>query len=365
MRYVIEIARLTSIDLVLTQSSQQYATQANLVNLWRRKCSAQLQLIHLCVSMNIFVPPTQKVSARRCQHFVPLQGPTYYTTKDCLVSIDNVFYDPCRCITCSGNLNQVLSLVDIQDKPLCRLRFDSRTMIKPFPVGTWEGEGEPDYDQLLQDSFDLTLDPDALGNSLNQWWSDEGPMNQTSESCDMITDYWPDDWQFPVGYHVTMPCLAEDRAYRSFHTAFVLDESTGDLVYQHDLMRDVNTADTHYGVNGLCRTTNFGIDLHLINNARYCTQQPTDQRDDYTVFGLQEPANTFNDWQCTNTPYALPWAPLDQSNNRLDSAKVSVGTVPNMPRQGQIRYPNNADLDVFEPGPWGRVGTGKPLVQLF
>ena len=95
----------------------------------------------------------------------------------------------------------------------------------------------------------------------------------------MIADWWPDEWDYPVGYHVTVPCEADDAAYRSFHQAFVYDgvDSGGVPVmrYEQDLVRDGDLVDTNFGGNGLCRTTNYAMETVGTNLMRYCTRQLT------------------------------------------------------------------------------------------
>ena len=120
----------------------------------------------------------------------------------------------------------------------------------------------------------------------------------------MIADWWPDDWDFPVGYHVTVPCQAEDASYRSFHQAFGLAgvdaEGVPVLAYQQDLLRDGALVDTNFGAGGLCRTTNFGMETLGVNTMRYCTQVPKNLASDYTVPGAP-PAGARGDWSCSTS----------------------------------------------------------------
>jgi hypothetical protein len=344
LRYVIELARLTALKLALDQYSFEAVSQEKHVNTWRIRCGSQLQLVHMCVNLDVFRQPVSgvKLTTDTCRHFRPLTGPTYYTTLDCIVSISGVFYDPCRCVTCAGDSSMEVTVQYLQSNPLCRLRFDPRTIVQTkAPIGTWaDGSFSMDFSDLLKDSFagDMLSDPDAVGNTPDalNWWDAEGPMSTQGLDCDMIVDYWPDDWDYPIGYHVSSVCLASESAYRSFDQSFGLDESTNTLVFQADLLRDLRYADTHMGVCALCRSHNFGVPLHITNNVRYCTRSPLDDAQDYTITGLDD-SSDYTDWACSSTPYDLPWPDVyDAFENGYESTLRSIGTVPNMPLQVRL-----------------------------
>ena len=152
----------------------------------------------------------------------------------------------------------------------------SRNLLQTTPVGWWPAGVADELNTLAQDPVNF-MDPSAAENLLDDhdsqantpyasgpWYSNEGPMADNGEFCDMIGDYWPDDWDYPVGYHVTVPCDQADTAYRSFVQSFGLaSDASGEpvLQYQHDLLRDVASVDTNFGAGGLCRTGNFGQDM--------------------------------------------------------------------------------------------------------
>lgn len=74
--------------------------------------------------------------------------------------------------------------------------------------------------------------------------------------CDGVSDWWPDDWTKPTGYHVTLPCHHSETAYRTFDSVFAVDESNPAdirMVYQHNTLRDRQSAHSEYGASGLCR----------------------------------------------------------------------------------------------------------------
>ena len=187
----------------------------------------------------------------------------------------------------------------------------------------------------------------------------------------MIADWWPDEWDFPVGYHVTVPCEAGDAAYRSFHQAFVYDgvDAGGVPVmrYEQDLVRDGDLVDTNFGGNGLCRTTNYAMETVGTNLMRYCTRQLTSanvapgfnvtaDEVDFTVYGQTwSDTGLYGQGVCSTSAYDLPWPDHTAiAVNTHESGLYSVGLLANPPPPGQAYYP--AELDAgYEPGPWQEI----------
>ena len=378
LRYAIEVARLQVLNLLKEeQLVGERAQQRERTGVWRRRCGTQLHLLHMCSSMNVYRP---LVLAREgvspaCPHFrlvgVPRAGAVVYVTPQCLVSIDGVFYDPCRCMPCTGQATSILNWTAIlgPGTARCRLRFDPREIVQlGHPIGWTDGidplEGDPARLLLTDFARKVWDDPDAAGNAradAGAWWAAEGPMTENSEFCDGVLDWWPEDWSFPVGYHVTVPCEAEDTAYRSFAQAFALAD--GDrLVYQHDLLRDAELADSHFGVGGLCRSSNFGMPMPETNNVRYCTRMQVDDTEDFTlpVQNGDDPTDTAGAWgeeRCSDSSAELPWPSMTSQQDQVlyQTSRFSVGTVPNMPPQHATTYPAS-ESEVFNIGPWQEIG---------
>lgn len=381
-RYVIELARLEILDLV--GASKEATTQRERVGVWNRRCGAQLHLLHLCTNIGVYHARLEPVT---CNHFAlagtdPLVRSTKaYVTRECLVGVHDgfatVFYDPCRCMTCNGAASTKLDLGFVMRTARCSIRFDSRSMLKQTASVGWVDGLHPlllnPTSSLLKERFarDILDDADAIGNTGRAsapWWSTEGylmtppPLNQDSshgEFCDGVLDWWPEAWDFPVGYHVTVPCEASDTAYRSFAQSFALDpeEPIATLVYQHDLLRDAALADSHFGVGGLCRRGNFGMGLYETNNMRYCTSIPMGETaaEDFTVPRTRDPSES-QEWtsvKCTASSRDLPW-PSSATADRYDSSFYSIGTIPNMPSEEASVYPESLD-DMMEVGPWQEI----------
>ena len=356
LRYTIEVARKSALDLV-DPASAQASAQADVVETWRRRCGAQMQLVHLCVNLDVYraPDPTIKRFSRTCAYFAPVYTPSVYTTPECLVWIQGDFYDPCRCLDCNQNIT--LDPDFLQATPACRIRFDPRAFVKPTPIGWWDGTPPPDPSSLLwpdELAWEALASTDITGNTQagEAWDTAEGAMAQNARDCDMIADWWPDDWDYPIGYHVTVPCDEEDTAYRSFHQAFGYSPGPT-LVYQNDLFRDAGLVDTAFGAGGLCRTTSFGMPILGTNPMRYCTSGPTGNHQDYTVYGLEQTYENFTDWACSTSQSQLPWPDASQSPQGTvsDPSRFTIGLIPNMPFQGDTYYPATLD-DMYAPGPW-------------
>ena len=368
MRYVLELARLAALEAV-PGAEGEAALQKERTEVWHRRCGAQLHLLHLCRGLGVF---RARLVPAVCPHFTlspqaqTLEGA--YVTKECLVGTRaGAFYDPCRCVECAGDKLRELDLAFVLRTDQCRLRFDPRrdSLTAPdAPLG-WISAGEhplpdPAARLLSARTFarEVLADPDAAGNtasSTNGWWQAEGLMAETGELCDGVLDWWPEEWAHPVGYHVTVPCDANDTAYRSFAQAFAWED--GELVYQHDLMRDAALADSHFGVGGLCRRGSFGMPLFETNTMAYCTSHP-DTSEDFAVPWAGDSAEWDGPWtpmKCAPSSRDLPWPGFnEQAGGLYDAGLFSVGTVPHMPPEAASTYPATA-ADMSEVGPWQEV----------
>jgi hypothetical protein len=151
------------------------------------------------------------------------------------------------------------------------------------------------------------------------WGTSEGFANESAQFCDAISDWWPEDWSKPVGYHVTLPCDGADAAYRTFDSAFVMetDQLHGvfhvTMRYMHTMVRDITTASSEYGRAGFCRRGAYGMPTHLTNTMRVCTQDSTNVQYDATV-PVKPKWNTWKgrekkgDEYCAESPYDVPWS---------------------------------------------------------
>jgi hypothetical protein len=366
LRYFIERARFYVMDYLHNQTAnftQPYLEQQERMYSWGKKCGSQLYLLHLCVSLDVFKPAiSDNVAQQQCEYLKIKNEPNFYTTPECLVYLQGEFYDPCRCMDCvSGSVIEP-DPTYLQAHPECKLRFNpikKATNINA-PIGLWEGQSVAYLDYLnitlLQSLLD---DPDAVGNvqytttTSGSWANAEGFMQTNADFCDMMVDYWPDSLYFPVGYHVSTTCDAEDTAYRSFMNAFtddvlydpVTQEPTRVLKYQNDIMRDINDIDQLYGAGGLCRQNNFGMNMLQLNTMVYCTRSMKDETVDYTIPGFSSNSGQYSVEHCGSSSTDLPWDSYIYTQSKYSAAGVSLGTVPHMPSANARFYPQTLSSD--------------------
>jgi hypothetical protein len=360
LRYAIELGRLRAMELALGGDDAETGAQRGAASKWRRRCGTQVQLVSMCQALDVFRPAG--LGLQQCQqdqHWILSveSGRRMYVTPQCLVHIDGVFYDPCGCDptwceASAAGTRRVTRAMLIDGG--CRLRFDPRDVVEAHELGWWAGDdADPaaaGWNEWQREPFHR-LDAGALAEGLlaegrgagntgpgQHWATAEGFMNETSEFCDMIADYWPEDGRFPAGYHVTLPCDAGETAYRSFDNVFAgaTDGAGGEwMVYMEDETRERDLVDSHFGAGGLCRGTNFGVDMYETNTMRVCTRAPAGEDVDMHVPMGPNAAGGLGPERCSATSGQAPWD---------ESAPFGVGTIPNLPRATDRSYPSSAEL---------------------
>jgi hypothetical protein len=89
--------------------------------------------------------------------------------------------------------------------------------------------------------------------------------------CVCVQDWWPEHFVYPLALHPTTPCAERDTAYRTFDRSFTLDDSdpaNPKMVYRALDARDPDYVHTHFGAEGLCRTSNVDLDMQVMNKPR-------------------------------------------------------------------------------------------------
>jgi len=365
LRFAIEMARLRALELIPGVERARLVRQKDTMAAWRKRCGVQVQLVGMCSALDLYKSMgSMTASCTQGWKMESMQSSAgMYTTPECLLSINGVFYDPCDCNPdwcISVSVPVILTREQVEGNPACRLRFDPRTVVRSAELGWW-GLDEVDpaaaaSNAWLENSWNL-LDLEGLKDGLlarggvgnvhpgANWASAEGFMNETGLFCDMIADYWPEDAMFPVGYHVSVPCDKDEAGYRSFDNVFAVeyaDDGSPRMVYMEDQTRDGDLVDSHMGAGGLCRGTNFGFDMYETNTMRACTR--TFQGEDVDVHvpkGPNDPGKLGLP-RCSASSTELPWAD-ERYYDYYDAAFYSVGTVPNLPSAEAKFYPETAD----------------------
>ena len=396
LRFAVETAKLKALEFAFAMQSisdaAAYTTTLGRVEgqqvetaLWRRRCGSQVQLVSMCSALDIYQPhpaPLMVTLPPPCSLWTvdSSSKAEMYVTPGCLLSVNGTFYDPCECmpdLCTQGSLQRYVfnaSLV-LPATGGCRLSMDPRSIVRKMEMGWWSTDPKLDGKDAaraeanawlstpsnllyLEALIAAALDPTStLGNpGLGGHWSTgSGFMNASSMYCDMISDYWPDDASHPVGYHVTVPCMAEDTGYRSFDHAFAMDES-GNLVYMEDQTRDLNKVDSHFGEGGLCRASNFGFNMFKTNTMRVCTRvRGNDDYVDIHVPGVASEAPFFDE-VCAEDASELPWGDGSvQKEGWYDPLMYNVGTFPFLPGEGAEYYPDPLTLGLRAPYKVGPV----------
>jgi hypothetical protein len=110
------------------------------------------------------------------------------------------------------------------------------------------------------------------------WGTSEGFANESVQFCDAISDWWPEDWSKPVGYHVTLPCTGPDAAYRTFDSAFVMSADWTNstetyrvvMRYTHSSLHNSTGASSEYGMSGFCRRGAYGMQRSVFRQFLLC-----------------------------------------------------------------------------------------------
>jgi len=364
MRYAIELARLRVLELALLHTSDEshvaVILQKEEVGKWMRRCGSQVQLVAMCQAMDMF--HINPIASMCLLPFSVTKAASdsreVYTTPECLVFVAGTFYDPCECHPewCTGPVVTRIGPENLTSA--CAMKFDPRGVVRITELAWWPNDlDDPtlagmasDANAWLTQPWNL-LDfeafvahalgtPRAAGNvPLGQsWQTAEGFMNETAQFCDMITDYWPDEALFPVGYHVTTPCSATDTAYRTFDNVFARDGEW--LTYYDDQTRDGESIGTRFGSGGLCSGVNFGFDMYQTNTMRVCTRMSNlEEIDIHVPSAFPEAQDVFGPERCSSSNSELPWAGAS-GYLFYDQAFYNVGTVPHLPEPGDLIYPN-------------------------
>ena len=165
-------------------------------------------------------------------------------------------------------------------------------------------------------------------------------------SCGGVSDWWPEAWEHPVGFHVTTPCKQESVAYRTFSNHFEYDADGHAMRYQHSALRDESLMMNNAGASGVCRLNTLGQTLREQNNIRVCTRMRRGVLVDYAVPVLHDPET--EEWtggQCSTSPHQVPWKTEGTDHPRLRS----VGLLTSWPEPESTMWPG-ADSPLMDLG---------------
>ena len=171
-----------------------------------------------------------------------------------------------------------------------------------------------------------------------QWRTASGARAEdAAASCGGVSDWWPEEWEHPVGFHVTTPCKQERVAYRTFNNQFEYDAAAHAMRYRHSALRDERLLMNNAGASGMCRLNTLGQTLREQNNVRVCTRMRRGVLVDYAVPVLKDSGTEeWTDAQCSTSPHQVPWDPDRTAHARLRS----VGLLASWPEHGAMTWPS-------------------------
>jgi hypothetical protein len=402
LRFVIELARLqamTLADLVVkgdngdngangangapnnASSSSTFAQQSFIANSWKSKCAAQIDLVGMCAVTRALdaVGGVWSTGEPDCPfewsggNGKAING-NGYITPSCLVYIHTTseVHDPCRYYDCSAESVKSTKILITPSTLRTNQAVRTKTLLPYNPL---------QFVNVAKDVFaGAKWSTDALESSKNAsqhasflsrmgaWYSNLQKaipprlsgisrlytmMTQESENenkgdeneCSMMVDWWPQQFEYPSGYHPTLPCMNRDAAHRTYDQVFaasMVDETMGEdsdieMMYMPLDMRDGKYVHSHFGMEGICRATNYDLDMAEVNTARVCTRQRVSPTHDPSVpksqYQRQQELNkAWGPAYCAESSTDVPWSVEDWQTNMgigmMGPGIFSVGSVP-------------------------------------
>ncbi|KAJ1464962.1 hypothetical protein T484DRAFT_1757719, partial [Baffinella frigidus] len=162
-------------------------------------------------------------------------------------------------------------------------------------------------ENVINDLVDMNME--SLWTQYVKPYATSTAPNTGEETCGAISDWWPETWKHPVGFHPTTQCSADadtTPAYRSFQNSMLFVEGLG-MVYTHDALRDNTETRSMSGSSGVCRASNMAVVMRELNNARVCTRQRMGVFADYAVPVLDEAVEDYFEEECSTRTDDVPW----------------------------------------------------------
>ena len=319
IRYGIELARLTVYEAAsLSDAASQ---QQGVVSMWRMRCQYKLEELAVCNSFRVLNATGGPTDTSRCPYALSIAQSvkqSYAVTPGCLLVLWNTanqdgIYDPCICVPCTNTPN-----IDVpaQLTSICRLESFQRLVASDVIPG--ESGDVP----LASGSFRALMDKPGLLQvntpDITHW-----ALHTSMRDADLTLDWWPDGWNQPVGYHVTPGCsVPGDAHWKTFDASWRWDSKLEQMVFARDETNDPLLSRNAFGAAGVCRTSNYGMPMNMLNTMAVCTK---------------ENANAKADPMVPSPPTKRPW--IDGSTNCAPDAFSTPWTVDrtlNPPRQWTV-----------------------------
>ena len=353
-RYGIELARLTVYKAagLLSASGQQ----AGVMEKWRNRCQYKLEELAVCnLHKVVQAYNVTHTSTNHCPFTVRAEKGSenlFSVTPGCLIVVWNTdrgslngIYDPCICLALSNpKKNNCAGMWDDAGASYIRPSFLLPDDIIPSCqlqglhdlVGETVIPGESGSVPLGSGSFASLMDKGQETFKVNTietrtHWTEHSQI----QDADLLLDWWPDEWIYPAGYHVTTGCSRwNDYHWKTFDSSWRWDTNQKRMIFSNEETNDALLRRNVFGASGVCRTNNYGMPMTGLNSMTTCTKenakasadpmvpQPVDQSSSPWVDGQEfcAPDSTSTPWAVdrdVNPPSQWTVGTLQQENTGL------------------------------------------------
>lgn len=325
-RYGIELARLT----VYTAAGLGDAVgqQKSVADKWKMRCQYKLEELAVCNSFRVYNATGGPTSTEQCPFTLSVVSSlkaSYAVTPGCLVVLWNTpnarqdgIYDPCICVSCTGTPN-----IDVPAQLTTTCRMEAFQAL----VGKDVIPGESAEVPLGSGSFRLLMDKPGFLQintpDITHW-----ALHTGIRDADLISDWWPDEWRYPAGYHVTPGCSRPgDAHWKTFDASWRWDSQKEAMVFAKDETNDAFLSRNAFGASGVCRANNYGMPMTGLNTMAVCTRENANAAADPMVpkRGGDQPWADGPE-NCAPDAFSTPWK-VDRAIN--PPRQWSVGTLQN------------------------------------
>lgn len=389
----------------LVDALARIEAQETTMRRWRRQCLQQLDAVAMCSMRGIYDTPPSHEPTPQCPFtLTALPAHGAWVSANCILRwTDAQYFDPCQCRTCDGGSIDAAQLVS---DPLCRPLPDPRLLVGEdrrdaslhwaaqfthvsdssareelealaanIAIRKTSEQLGAEVHRIIEHHLTSLSKENAFGNAVpeNLWYSAEGLASESTQFCDAIHDYWPEEWDSPTGVHPTTPCGSDETAYRSFANSFSIDRRFDPprMVYRHAALANRSLGTNHYGVVGACRTRTYGLPLQNFNNMRFCTRLDTAARADPAVPVPPKTPPVYNEGEsfrfleaCGTSSEDVPWAienDIWQTAGLILAWPDSTGTVSVWPPNEILKKAINHTAATHDG--WGAQTCGLPPLQ--
>ena len=303
-RFGIELARLSVYNTAgLTDAVGQ---QQPVVDKWRVRCQYKLEELAVCNSYRVYDATGGPTDTSQCPFTLSVSTmlhSSYAVTPGCLVVLwntngQNGIYDPCICVPCSST-----PVIDVPNMltTLCLMASLQSLVAKDvIPGESAVPLGSGSFESLMHKPGYLQINtPD-----ITHW-----ALHTGIRDADLIADWWPDQWRYPTGYHVTAGCSRQrDAHWKTFDASWRWDSQSEQMIFSKDETNDPLLSRNSFGASGVCRANNYGMPMTGLNTMTACTKENVNAKVDPTV-PAQPKQPQWSDGQenCAPDAFSTPW----------------------------------------------------------